>query len=118
MRYRSKNISMGPSRGNEYQRFVVLEEKVAQISTSAVRVVLKRSAGVPPAVRRASRPPPLEASPLKDLAGFARLSGRRDAGATVGYCSGSSGAWVTIFRPVVALEVFRLDFGWLKVPAL
>ena len=48
------------------------------------------SAGVPPAVRRASRPPPLRISRLENQAGVARLSGRqacpersrRDAGAT------------------------------------
>ena len=42
-----------------------------------------RSAGVPPAVRRASRPPPamLEQQPC-NLAAVARPSGRRDAGAT------------------------------------
>jgi copper homeostasis protein len=31
MRYRNNAISMGPFRGNEYQRFVVLEENVAQL---------------------------------------------------------------------------------------
>jgi len=31
MRYRKNDISMGPFRGNEYQRFVVLEENVARL---------------------------------------------------------------------------------------
>ncbi len=31
MRYRNNAISMGPFRGNEYQRFVVLEENVARL---------------------------------------------------------------------------------------
>jgi copper homeostasis protein len=35
MRYRNNTISMGPFRGNEYQRFVVLEENVAQLVRAA-----------------------------------------------------------------------------------
>jgi copper homeostasis protein len=35
MRYRNNAISMGPFPGNEYQRFVVLEENVAQLVRAA-----------------------------------------------------------------------------------
>jgi copper homeostasis protein len=35
MRYRNNAISLGPFRGNEYQRFVVLEENVAQLVRAA-----------------------------------------------------------------------------------
>jgi copper homeostasis protein CutC len=35
MRHRNSNISMGPSRKNEYQRFVVLEKNVAQLVRAA-----------------------------------------------------------------------------------
>jgi len=35
MRYRNDVISMGPFRGREYQRFVVLEENVAQLVRAA-----------------------------------------------------------------------------------
>jgi copper homeostasis protein len=35
MRYRNDNISMGPFRSNEYERFVVLEENVAQLIRAA-----------------------------------------------------------------------------------
>ncbi len=35
MRYRNENISMGTQEGNEYQRFVVLEDKVAQLIRAA-----------------------------------------------------------------------------------
>ena len=35
MRYRNENISMGSVDGNEYQRYIVLEEKVAQLIKAA-----------------------------------------------------------------------------------
>jgi hypothetical protein len=35
MRYRKENISMGTLEGNEYQRFIVLEDKVAQLIRAA-----------------------------------------------------------------------------------
>ncbi len=35
MRYRNENISMGTIEGNEYQRYVVLEEKVARLIRAA-----------------------------------------------------------------------------------
>jgi copper homeostasis protein len=35
MRYRNENISMGPFQSNEYQRFVVLEDTVAQLVRAA-----------------------------------------------------------------------------------
>lgn len=38
MRYRNDDISMGPSRRNEYQRFVVLEEDVAQLVRAAAAI--------------------------------------------------------------------------------
>jgi hypothetical protein len=31
MRYRNENISMGSIEGNEYQRYIVLEEKVSRL---------------------------------------------------------------------------------------
>ena len=35
MRYRNENISMGSIEGNEYQRYIVLEEKVARLIRAA-----------------------------------------------------------------------------------
>ncbi len=46
MRYRNNVISMGPFRGSEYQRFVVLEENVAQL-VRALRHSTSRSSGWP-----------------------------------------------------------------------